>query len=236
MEIFRPISQVGCLSACAGVTPSSAALGQVRNGPPLAVSKRRDTSSGRRPSKHWKIALCSLSTGNTRTPLRRAASMITAPAITKISLDATAMSLPASIAASAGRSPAVPTIAISTRSASGRVASAQRPASPSKISGPDPSFASRTRASAAAVESARVATRGCHVRTCSTNNWTLRKAASPTTSMRSGMSVATFKADCPMEPVHPRITMRLRRGLGMEGSFDIRSRGCNASKDTAAAL
>ena len=52
------------------------------------------------------MALCSLSTGRTFTPLRRAAPITASPAMTRISLLATAMSLPASIAASAGREPA----------------------------------------------------------------------------------------------------------------------------------
>jgi hypothetical protein len=57
-----------------------------------------------------------------------AASLITvSPAMTRISLDATAMSLPARIAASAGCNPAVPTMAMSTMSASGCVASFNQP-------------------------------------------------------------------------------------------------------------
>ena len=46
------------------------------------------------------MALCSLSTGSTLTPRRRAASITSAPAITRISLFASAIVLPASIAAS----------------------------------------------------------------------------------------------------------------------------------------
>ena len=49
------------------------------------------------------------------------------PAITRISLEATAMSLPARMAASAGCNPAVPTIAIKTISAEGSVASLINP-------------------------------------------------------------------------------------------------------------
>ena len=66
----------------------------------------------------------------------RAASRITiSPAITRISLLATARSFPASIAASAGRNPPVPTIATSTMSASVRQAISRSPASPEKICG-----------------------------------------------------------------------------------------------------
>ena len=56
------------------------------------------------------------------TPCSRASLMTISPAMTRISLDATAMSLPARMAASAGCRPAVPTMAISTMSAAGRVA------------------------------------------------------------------------------------------------------------------
>ena len=82
------------------------------------------------PSRHWKIAECSLSTARTRTPCLRASSMTISPAMTRISLDATAISLPARIAASAGFNPAVPTIAINTMSADGNVASLIKPSSP----------------------------------------------------------------------------------------------------------
>ena len=130
--IFAPMTHVGCFSACARVTFSKSAAGHVRNGPPLAVKMMRRTCSGLRPSMHWKIALCSLSTGSTCTPFLRAAVITASPAITRISLLATAMSLPASIAASAGRRPAVPTMEMSTMSASGIVASSHRPSSPTR--------------------------------------------------------------------------------------------------------
>ena len=50
--------------------------------------------------------------------------------MTRISLLAMARSFPASMAASAGRSPAVPTMEISTMSASGSCARRHRPSSP----------------------------------------------------------------------------------------------------------
>ena len=56
--------------------------------------------------------------------------VLISPAITRISFDATAMSLPARIAARAGCNPAVPTIAINTMSASGIVASFNKPSAP----------------------------------------------------------------------------------------------------------
>ena len=41
----------------------------MRNGPPLAVRMIFETSSMRLPARHWKIALCSLSTGRIVAPL-----------------------------------------------------------------------------------------------------------------------------------------------------------------------
>ena len=45
-----PIAQVGCASACSGVTSASSARDLPRNGPPDAVSTSRRTSS-RRPAR-----------------------------------------------------------------------------------------------------------------------------------------------------------------------------------------
>ena len=130
--ILRPISQVGCFNACSTVTFSSSSAGVCLNGPPDAVRIRRETSFSppRWPSRHWKIALCSLSTGKTFTPFFAAALITSSPAMTRISLLATARSLPASMAASAGCSPAVPTIAMSTISASASVEISSKPSAP----------------------------------------------------------------------------------------------------------
>jgi hypothetical protein len=38
-EILRPITHLGCATACSGVICVSASSGVVRNGPPEAVSK-----------------------------------------------------------------------------------------------------------------------------------------------------------------------------------------------------
>ena len=76
------------------------------------------------------MALCSLSTGSTATPRRRAASITRPPAMTSTSLLARAMVLPASMAASTASSAAVPDEAHSTRSTSGCVATAMRPSLP----------------------------------------------------------------------------------------------------------
>ena len=74
---------------------AASSAGRSRNGPPDAVRISRRTSPRSRPCRHWWIALCSLSTGSTATPCRRAASITTAPAITRISLFASAIVLPA---------------------------------------------------------------------------------------------------------------------------------------------
>ena len=76
------------------------------------------------------MAECSLSTARTFTPCARASFITISPAMTRISFEATAMSLPARIAASAGCNPAVPTMAMSTMSASGIVASFNKPSAP----------------------------------------------------------------------------------------------------------
>ncbi len=53
MDIFAPMFHVGCASAAAGVMPSKSARVRPRNGPPDAVTHRRDTSRGFSPSRHW---------------------------------------------------------------------------------------------------------------------------------------------------------------------------------------
>ena len=59
----RPIAKFGWASACSGVTSASSARVRPRNGPPLAVTTSRRTSSARPPRRHWAMAECSLSTG-----------------------------------------------------------------------------------------------------------------------------------------------------------------------------
>ena len=62
----------------------------------------RRTSSRLCPWRHWKIALCSLSTGIIFTPFLAALWRTIRPAITSASLLARAIALPASIASSVG--------------------------------------------------------------------------------------------------------------------------------------
>ena len=229
--IFLPMFQVGCFSACSGVIASKSVRGVSRNGPPDAVRMIRRTSEtsnaelsdfeiGRSalsvgrfpfpenlPSRHWKIALCSLSTGKTCTPLSRASRMTISPAITRISLLATARSFPASIAASAGRNPPVPTMATNTMSAFVRQAISRNPSSPAKICG---SYSSAPRKMSILLSSTRPTACGRTLFAATASFWALLFAASPTISIRSGMSCATFNALSPIDPVAPRTTTRLR--------------------------
>ena len=91
------------------------------------------------------MALCSLSTGSTATPLLRAASMTMPPAMTSTSLFASAIVLPASIAHSTASSAAVPDEAHSTMSTSGCEAISHSPSLPTpEISAGDPPSAARS--------------------------------------------------------------------------------------------
>jgi hypothetical protein len=54
MVIFAPMFQVGCLSACSGVTSASFSAGQVRKGPPLAVRIKRRMSEEERSTLNAK--------------------------------------------------------------------------------------------------------------------------------------------------------------------------------------
>ena len=128
--ILRPIVQFGCFKASAAFTLVSCSFVNPRNGPPDAVRRICLILSFGSPFKDWKIALCSLSTGKIFTPCFFASGIMICPAVTSVSLLASAISLPASIAAIVGRIPIIPTIAVSTTSASGRTEMASRPSMP----------------------------------------------------------------------------------------------------------
>ena len=64
---FGPMFQVGWARASAKVALASLSGWQSRKAPPLAVKSSRSTSAFLLPSRHWKMALCSLSTGRTFT-------------------------------------------------------------------------------------------------------------------------------------------------------------------------
>ena len=132
IEITGPMDQVGWASACSGVTSRSRSADQPRNGPPDAVSTRRRTSSARPPRRHCASAECSLSTG---TIWPGAASLVTSgPPMMRDSLLASASVLPASSAASVGRSPTAPVMPLSTMSQA-------RPAASVDASSPRPEYA-----------------------------------------------------------------------------------------------
>ena len=183
-----PMSQVGCASACAGVTSCSSSRVRPRNGPPLAVSTRRRTSSPRPARRHCASALCSLSTGTIWPGLARA--VTTGPPMISDSLLASARVLPASSAASVGRSPTAPVMPLSTTSHS--IAAARDDAS-----------------------SPRSANAGRN-----SSTWARKRSAcdppavSPTPRNRSGAARTTSRAWVPMEPVEPSRTTSRREGTG----------------------
>ena len=128
--ILAPISQLGCFKARAAVTPANSSIGVVRKGPPEAVRRILSMALPSSPTKHWKIALCSLSTGRIGARCFTASSVMSSPATTSVSLLASAMVLPASMAATVGRSPAKPTMAVTTTSTSGSRATSQMASAP----------------------------------------------------------------------------------------------------------
>ena len=112
MVIFFPMDQLGCFRASSTVTCLIRSRSQPRKGPPEAVKRIFSILFPASPFKHWKIALCSLSTGRIRTFFSRARGIIRWPAVTSVSLFARAISFPASMAAMVGRIPIIPTMAV----------------------------------------------------------------------------------------------------------------------------
>ena len=109
-----PMSQVGWASACSRVTWSSSSRRRPRNGPPLAVTTSRRTSSRDPARRHCAIAVCSESTGTIWPGLARAAT--SGPPAINDSLFAKARVRPASRAARVGASPTDPVIPFRTTS------------------------------------------------------------------------------------------------------------------------
>ena len=104
--IFAPIDQFGCFNAWALVTWANCSRLKPRKGPPEAVNITFSIGLWDSPTKHWKMAECSESTGKIGTPISRAKGIIRAPATTKVSLFAKAIGLPALIAFTVGNKPA----------------------------------------------------------------------------------------------------------------------------------
>ena len=208
MVILGPIDHVGWRNASSGVTAPRSAAGRSRNGPPDAVSMYRRTSRPVRDHRRTGESRCARCRQG-ESPRRGAAppATIRRPAITSTSLLASATVFPASMAASVAPSAAVPADAHSTRSTRGSVATATRASSPhpdtvAPVSAPD----ARRRPSASSSASATTAGRTRAI--CSAKRSTLRPAARPTTSRRSGCAVTTERALRPIEPVEPRMAIR----------------------------
>ena len=109
-----PIFHVGCFKQSSAVAEAIRSLDQVRSGPPEAVNINESTFDLACPSKHWKIALCSLSIGKIATLYSLASAVIKGPPATNVSLLARPIVLRALMASTVGSIPTAPTIAVTT--------------------------------------------------------------------------------------------------------------------------
>ena len=168
------------------------------------MSKIRWISFPSFPCKDWKIAECSLSTGRMETPFCFANGIIICPAVTSVSLFASAISLPASIAAIVGRTPSIPTMAVTKISDSASVATAIKPSMPYKTS----IFKSAIRFFSSDAESASPTDTnfGLNSRICFSNKSIFRPQDIDVT-IKSPCSLTISKVCVPMEPVEPRIAI-----------------------------
>ena len=214
---------VGWRSAASGVAAAASCGVQVRNGPPDAVRMRRASSTGRRPVRHCSTALCSESTGTISPPPSRAARVTRSPAITRVSLFASATRLPARSAARVASSPAAPTIPLMTIATSGNVAASTRQAVPFPFPvSPFPPLTIPTYA-------------GRHSAACCSSSSAFECAVRATVVNRSRCRASTCSAEHPIEPVEPRtatpILTRRRTGgtvLRSGGERNRASRGDRA--------
>ena len=144
-------------------------------------------------------------------PVASASAITSSPPTTRLSLLASARSMPSPSAATVGPSPAEPTSALSTRSQSLAVISSTRPSAPASTS---PSVHASEARAAASLVGERDARRRRSARACSSSGSQLEPAASPTTSS-SSLRSTTSSACVPIEPVDPTITiLRIRMSLG----------------------
>ncbi len=192
------MSHVGWRSASSGVTPSRSRGSRWRKGPPEAVRTILRTLSSSAPSRHWKTALCSLSTGINSPPFSSSACMTSGPPITSDSLFASASRFPTFNASNVGSRPAAPTSALTTISTSGCVAAASTASQPAAKRVPGDGTARENS------PSARTANSGRCSRTCSSSASALRWAVSATTRKRSGNALMTSSVVLPIDPVEPR--------------------------------
>ena len=94
MVIFLPMLQFGCFKAWARVTPAMSCLREVPERAARSGQNKVPDRRGPAPAdRHWKMALCSLSTGRSCTPRDRHSAMTSSPAVTSTSLLARAISL-----------------------------------------------------------------------------------------------------------------------------------------------
>src|SRR5215210_439180 len=199
MVILGPIRHVGCLSASSGPTSTSLAFSNEKKGPPEAVNNTPAISSSRLPSRHWKIAECSESTGIMR--LLAASSKTHSPPATSDSLLARAIRLPACSAPTVAARPAKPTMPFKTTSDGTRESRSAEP-------GPARTSAARPSRGPASVDS-RDTYSGSNSAAWRASVRASLPAERPTSSKRSGYLRTTSRACPPMLPVEPRI-VRLR--------------------------
>ena len=156
------------------------------------------------PFNAWKIALCSLSTGRIRTPYCSASGMMICPAVTKVSLLASAISLPALIPSIVGRIPIIPTIAVTRICVPSIAASSRSPSIPPTTL--QSVSLTRSLSSAAFSSSPTAASLGENSRICSSSMEIFLPAARPRTC-KSLFFLTISRVWVPMEPVEPKIAI-----------------------------
>ena len=150
------------------------------------------------------MALCSLSTGRMETPYSFASGIIRCPAVTSVSLLASAIVFFARIAATVGRRPIIPTTAVTSISDSGITAAASRPSIPLTIcTGRSRTFA---RSCAASASSQTAASFGRNSRIWRSRRRIFLPAVSAQTLI-SFCSLTISSVCVPIEPVEPRIAI-----------------------------
>ena len=155
----------------------------------------------------WRCARCPR--GAAGRPRRRQPRVMSSPAMTSVSLFARPTVLPASMARRVGTSPTAPTVAESTKSASGWVATSTIPSTPvtTVTSGNDALSLS------ASSWRARLTISGRKTLTCCSSCSRRLPAARPMTSNRSGKRSTTLSVLVPTEPVEPSMEIPFNRPL-----------------------
>ena len=130
MVIFAPMSHVGCFRASAAVTVCNCSCVNLRKGPPEQVSRIFSISLSPSPTRLWKMAECSLSTGRMGTWYSSASWQMSSPATTSVSLLARHIFFRARMAWMVGSRPEKPTMAVSTMSMGPASTMSQRACAP----------------------------------------------------------------------------------------------------------